>query len=65
MQCCASLLPSFLSSSYISATLASESITLRSLLCNDGESGHVVIECNGVSVVLVILAVGHQGWGDE
>ena len=33
MQCCTSLLPSFLSSSYISATFASVSITFKSLLC--------------------------------
>ena len=33
MQCWASLLPSFLSSSYISATFVSESITFKSLLC--------------------------------
>ena len=33
MQCCVSLLPSFLSSLYISATLVSESITFKSLLC--------------------------------
>ena len=33
MQCWASLRPSFLSSSYISVTFASESITFESLLC--------------------------------
>ena len=33
MQCWASLLPSFLSSPYISANLASESITFKSFLC--------------------------------
>ena len=33
MQCCASLLPSFLSSLYISVTFVSESITFKSLLC--------------------------------
>ena len=33
MQCWASVLPSFLSSSYISATFVSESITFKSLLC--------------------------------
>ena len=40
MQCYASLLPSFLSSLYISATFVSESITFKSLLCifvHDGD----------------------------